>query len=170
MDGSLPLSRRGAQRYGELIKKIFTSSNNSWLAHVKSEEGLERRTKEEEGRRVGHCGKGVETAEEEHSAEIDSRIHKGSLQQFILMFREYSSSRRGGMSCVGTAGGPSPDDYWTDRINLGWQLMRVPVTTSPECTNTEATQSSYSPDNEDERLEDALNEEILVEVKVKTEQ
>ncbi|KOM31000.1 hypothetical protein LR48_Vigan01g055500 [Vigna angularis] len=63
------------------VKKIFTYCNNSWLAHVKSEEVLERRRKEEEGRRAGHCGKGVETAKEEHSAEIDSRIHKGSLQE-----------------------------------------------------------------------------------------
>ncbi|KOM56239.1 hypothetical protein LR48_Vigan10g213100 [Vigna angularis] len=59
---------------------------------------------------------------------------------------------------------------WTDRINLGWQLMRVPVTTSPGCTNTEATQSSYSPDKGDERLEEALNEENPVDVEVKIEQ
>ncbi|KOM56548.1 hypothetical protein LR48_Vigan10g244000 [Vigna angularis] len=32
---------------------------------------------------------------------------------------------------------------WTDRTNLGWQLMRVPVTTSPGCTNIEATQNSF---------------------------
>ncbi|KOM39016.1 hypothetical protein LR48_Vigan03g239800 [Vigna angularis] len=53
--------------------------------------------------------------------------------------------------------------------NLGWQLMRVPVTTSPGCTNTEATQSSYSPDKGDERLEELLEEENLVDVEVKTE-
>ncbi|KOM41512.1 hypothetical protein LR48_Vigan04g171000 [Vigna angularis] len=34
------------------------------------------------------------------------------------------------------------------RANLGWQLMRVPVTTSPGCTNTEATHNSYSPDGQ----------------------
>ncbi|KOM52272.1 hypothetical protein LR48_Vigan09g093100 [Vigna angularis] len=59
---------------------------------------------------------------------------------------------------------------WTDRTNLGWQLMRVPVTSSPGCTNTEATQIPYSPDKEDEGLEEALNEENLIEVEVKTEQ
>ncbi|KAG2409477.1 uncharacterized protein HKW66_Vig0001420 [Vigna angularis] len=53
---------------------------------------------------------------------------------------------------------------WTDRTNLGWQLMRVPVTTSPGCMNTEATQKR------DERLEELLEEENLVDVEVKTEQ
>ncbi|KOM25971.1 hypothetical protein LR48_Vigan211s000600 [Vigna angularis] len=41
--------------------------------------------------------------------------------------------KEGSRSCVGMAGGPSPIEYFeADRVNLGWQLMSVPVTTPTE--------------------------------------
>ncbi|KOM39847.1 hypothetical protein LR48_Vigan04g004500 [Vigna angularis] len=59
--------------------------------------------------------------------------------------------------------------------NLGWQLMRILVTTSPGCMNVVATQNSYSPDDGSALLEEALEEEVLedanlVDVEVKAEQ
>ncbi|KOM45223.1 hypothetical protein LR48_Vigan06g052900 [Vigna angularis] len=84
------------------------------------------------------------------------------------------------MSCVGTAGGPRHITViWTERTNLGWQLMRMPVTTPPGCAIVVATREIHTVRTiscvefyfvqGDERLEEALNEENLVDVEVKTE-
>ncbi|KAG2385190.1 uncharacterized protein HKW66_Vig0122820 [Vigna angularis] len=79
-------------------------------------------------------------------------------------------------SCVGMAGGPSPIEYFeADRVNLGWQLMRVPVTTPTGCMNAYGYMDSHSPDDGEAPLEAMLEEENLedanlVEVEVKAEQ